>query len=230
VSYPVGSVRAVNPWRALVEAAFPARCPGCGCPAEPVCDACARSLRAPPPYLPPPGVDRWLALFAYDGLARDLIARIKYWRTRATVPWLAERMAALVALADEDAHVHLVTWAPTTASRRRDRGFDHAELLARGVARALGIRAGPTLRRRPGPPQTGQPAAVRRAGPRFGARSAGLPHCVLLVDDVATTGATLAAAAAALRSRGTARVVAVTAARTPQPGLVSPGRPRGAHV
>jgi competence protein ComFC len=175
-------------------------------------------------------VDRWLALFAYDGVARDLIARIKYRRTRATVPWLAERMAALVTLAGEDVRLDLVTWAPTTASRRHDRGFDHAEVLARAIAGALRLRAGPTLWRRPGPPQTGRPAAVRRAGPRFDARRAGLPRGVLLVDDVATTGATLTAAADALRSRGAARVVAVTAARTPQPGRFSPGRPRVAHV
>lgn len=146
------------------------------------------------------------------------------------MPWLAERMAALVTLAGEHARVDLVTWAPTTTSRRHDRGFDHAELLARAIARALGLRAGPTLWRHPGPPQTGQRAAVRRAGPRFDARRAGLPGGVLLVDDVATTGATLTAAAGALRSRGAARVVAVTAARTPQPGGASPGRPRVARV
>jgi predicted amidophosphoribosyltransferase len=230
VSYLVGSVGAVNPWRALIEAAFPARCPGCGRPAEPVCAACARTLRAPPPYPPPPGVDRWVALFAYDGVARDLIARVKYWRTRATVPWLAERMATLVTLAGEDSRLDLVTWAPTTTSRRHDRGFDHAELLARAIARALDLPVGPTLRRRSGPPQTGQPAAVRRAGPRFDARRAELPDVVLVVDDVATTGATLTAAAAALRRRGAARVVAVTAARTPQPARRSSGRPGVARV
>ncbi|HMF04649.1 MAG TPA: phosphoribosyltransferase family protein, partial [Acidimicrobiia bacterium] len=75
-----------------------------------------------------------------------------------------------------------------------------------------------TLRRRPGPPQTGRPAAARRAGPRFDTRRSALTGRVLLVDDVATTGATIGAAAAALRRAGVSSVIAVTVARTPRPG------------
>jgi predicted amidophosphoribosyltransferase len=208
----------MNPWRAVVEAVFPTVCPGCGQAAEPVCRACARTLRAPPALPPPVGVDRWLAPFAYEGVARELVARVKYRRTRATVPWLAACMARLVAAAGVHRAVGLVTWPPTTTPRRRDRGFDHAELLARAVARELGLPARPTLRRRPGPPQTGRPAIARRAGPRFETRLGALPGGVLLVDDVATTGATIAAAAAALRRAGVTSVIAVTAARTPRPG------------
>jgi predicted amidophosphoribosyltransferase len=214
----------VNPWRALVEAAFPASCPGCGRAAEPVCVDCARTLRAPPVSPPPAGVDRWLAPFAYEGVARELVARVKYWRTRATVPWLATHMARLVVAAGADIDVGVATWAPTTTRRRHARGFDHAEILARAIARELGLRARPTLRRRPGPPQTGRPAVARRAGPQFDARHGVVPARVLLIDDVATTGATIAAAADALRRAGASSVVAVTAARTPRPGRVSPGQ------
>lgn len=207
-----------QPWRAFVEAVFPAACPGCGRPAEPVCAACTRTLHAPPVLPPPAGVERWMAPFAYEGVARELVARVKYWRTRATVPWLAACMTRLVVATGAHTAVELVTWTPTTTSRRRTRGFDHAELLARAVARELRLPARPTLRRRPGPPQTGRPAAARRAGPRFDARSGAFPARVLLVDDVGTTGATIAAAAEALRRAGVTSVIAVTAARTPRPG------------
>ncbi len=220
----------MNPLRALVEAVFPASCPGCGRAAEPVCDACARTLRAPPVSPPPAGVDRWLAPFAYEGVARELVARVKYWRTRATVPWLATHMARLVVAAGAHIDVGVATWAPTTTPRRHARGFDHAELLARAVARQLGLRARPTLRRRPGPQQTGRPAVARRAGPQFDARPGVMPARVLLVDDVATTGATIAAAADALRRAGVSSVVAVTAARTPRPGRVSPGQRAACRV
>jgi len=171
-----------------------------------------------------------LAPFAYEGVARELVARVKYWRARATVPWLAKHMARLVGVAGAATEVDFATWTPTTTSRRHARGFDHAEVLARAVARELGLRARPTLRRRPGPPQTGRPAAARRAGPQFDARRIAFSARVLLVDDVATTGATVAAAAAALRRAGVTSVVAVTAARTPRPGRVSPGEPAAGRV
>ena len=101
---------------------------------------------------------------------------------------------------------------------RRARGFDPAELLARARRRVVSAaRRAALLTRAPGPPQTGLPAAARRVGPRF-TSSRAAPRSVLLVDDIATTGATLTAAASALRAGGAARVVALTAARTPRPG------------
>ena len=169
-------------------------------------------MRAPSAVAPPRGIDEWWAAYSYDGVARELVARVKYRRMHGGVPFLADAMVRLVAPPVPD----VVTWAPTTPRRRRERGFDHAEILARAVGRRLRRPVRGLLRRGDGPPQTGLPAAARRRGPDFTVQGP-TPCSVLLIDDVATTGATLTAAAAVLRAHGGTRVVALTAARTPPP-------------
>ncbi len=206
--------------RELVATLLPATCPGCGCPAEPVCSHCAQGLVSPVPAPPPPGVDAWVAPFAYHGVARELIARVKYRGARAAVPFLADATARAVRPLVEQLQPEAVTWAPTTSGRRRARGFDHAELLATAVARRLDLPVAALLRRGPGAPQTGRVAAARRVGPTF--HALGTARRVLVVDDVATTGATLSAAASALRANGATIVGAACAARTPPKGWKPP--------
>ena len=196
----------------LLSAVFPAACPGCGRPAEPVCARCLAGLRAAPAAPPPPGVDAWVAPFAYEGVARELVARAKYRGRHAALPWLAAAIAD--ALGPVPLVVDVVTWVPTDGSRRRARGYDHARRLAEAVARYCRLPARALLARGPGPPQTGLAIEGRAIGPSIRAR-ARAPARVLLVDDVATTGASLTRASAALRSAGAVTIVAATAARTP---------------
>ena len=79
---------------AVVGAVLPGRCPGCGRAAEPVCATCAAGLRRPPVLATPPMVDGWVAAFTYEGVAREIVARLKYRNERAALPWLAAAMAA----------------------------------------------------------------------------------------------------------------------------------------
>ncbi len=127
-------------------------------------------------------------------------------------------------------HLPLLVPVPLHASRRRERGFNQSELLARGLARALGKERGETApevvpaclrRKRATPPQTGLSVAARHANLR-GAFEVVKPDAVrgraiVVVDDVMTTGATISACARALKRAGSGPVMGLTLARaTPQ--------------
>jgi ComF family protein len=155
------------------------------------------------------------AVWLEDG-ARRAVHQLKYDGWHGVAPALAEAMRRLEPL--EAGSVLLPI--PLGRRRLRERGYNQAEALARALGRAAGLRVetGALRRARETRSQTALAPAARTANvegafmasPTRGAR-------LVLVDDVCTTGATLVAAARALRAAGAARVEAVTFARAPLP-------------
>lgn len=160
-------------------------------------------------------MERLFALVAYEGPAVPLVLRLKAGRERSALGWCA---AGLSLLFPPDLAIDVVTWAPTTRRRAASRGGDQGRMLATAVARRAGLRSHSTLVRLPGPAQHGRTRADRLAGPHLAARYALDGLAVAVVDDVTTTGATMAVAAGALVAAG-ARVVigAAVAAALPVP-------------
>ena len=209
----------------VLDLVFPPKCPFCQRiledPRASVCPMCAPGL----PWLEGDAAERSVAFadgcfspLAYRDAVSEAVRRYKFSRVRA----LGRPFAALMARCLDDCpdrRPDLICWAPLSARRRRERGFDQAELLAREVGRRLSVPVRPVLwkLRHTGPQSGLEDMAARRDNVRGayallpGADLAG--KRVVLVDDVVTSGSTLGACAAVLRRGGAERVYCLTLAQ-----------------
>ena len=216
------------PVQRLLDVLLPPTCPGCGREGEMICAQCRRPLErrlAEPAGVPlglparqPAGIVQLEWCAAYNGPARACLHALKYDGERRLVEPLSEIMAARWARAGIGGDV--LVPVPVHAARKRQRGFDQAELLARGVGQRLALPVVHAVRR--ATKTMAQHALGRRArAANVGHAFAADPICaaqirgrwVVLIDDLTTTGATLSGCAAVLYEAGASAVSALALAR-----------------
>jgi ComF family protein len=218
---------------ALAPGAFPAFCTGClldlpgarrprcaRCAhptdrAAPACTACA----LPSPQVPT--VDRTFAAADYAPPLDRVVTSLKFGRQLALARPLGELLAARWLAATPAPPIDVLVPVPLATARLAQRGFNQSLEIARAMSAALG-RPVPVLARglrrlKETPAQAGLALAERRANLKGCFAGAGRLDgmTIGLVDDVMTSGSTLAEAAGALREAGADRVVALVVARTP---------------
>jgi ComF family protein len=216
---------------AALDLALPAACSGCGREGAPLCDGCGSALDARlalpggtpiglPAELPAPLLQlEWCAPFA--GPVRSALHDLKYAGERR----LAEPLGAAIARrwARVGAGAGIVVPVPVHAERERRRGYDQAALIADAAARHLGLPLAHALERGRATIAQFELGRDERAANVAGAfrlrASKALEgraiagRWVLLVDDVVTTGATLAACGRTLEEAGARAVSAIAVAR-----------------
>jgi ComF family protein len=213
--------------------------------AEPMCGCCGRPFffeAGPPPSALPDSsgptplcrlcrvkfyaFDRARSFAVYDDALIEAVLLLKYEEITRLGGWFAARLAELVEREAAEWRADVVVPVPLHRDRQRERGYNQAELIARPLARRLGLKIERYLlaRTRPRPAQlvlsrTEHWKSVRGAyATREGLKVDNLR--VLLIDDVLTTGATLDACARALKKAGAAAVLGLTVARVRSAGMV----------
>ena len=208
----------------LLDLLYPPRCPFCHRFLDGgmrVCARCERSL----PYMPAGSLDRTFenldecfSVLRYEGDVRKSLHRYKFGGVSAYAGCYAKLLAECIE--DNAIYADVVTWAPLSARRLRERGYDQARLLAEGAAEYMETPCLPLLKkRRHNAAQSGTKSAnERRRNVRGVYTYAGNTPLdgmtVLLVDDIVTTGATLDECAGVLRKAGAAEILALTLACT----------------
>lgn len=210
--------------------------------AEPLCEQCGRPFTAPmaAQTVQPLcrvcragtyGFTRARSFAIYNDALGAAIVLLKYEEVTRLGDWFAARLVETIAAHGNDFCPDVVVPVPLHADRLRERGYNQAEMIARPLARRLGLKLDPCLlaRTRPRPPQlvlsrserwkSVRGAYATREGVRVDKAR------VLLVDDVFTTGATLNACAGALRKAGAAEVMGLTVGRVVA-GWPSSGSPQ----
>ena len=215
----------MNLWEAFLDLLFPPKCPFCQKLLDdsraPLCPDCQKKL----PWLSGAealraveGTVGCLSPLAYRDGVPEAVRRYKF----PGNPSYGKPFGLLMAQCALDAlggAADLVTWVPLSRKRKKKRGFDQAELLARTAARELGLPARPLLEkvRDNGPQSHLEDEADRRANVkdvyrlRPGEDLSG--QRILLVDDVVTTGSTLGECARTLRAGGAGEVWGLTLAQ-----------------
>lgn len=191
-------------------------CEICGDPIEGLVEHvfhCSFCRRRRPPF------DLARSAVRYRGSMRELLQAFKYGAATHLSVDLTGMLGACVDAHYSGIDFDAVTFVPLYPRRERDRTYNQARLLARGLARRLGVSVGEgcLCRIRATATQTALSAAERRSNVSgaFLARNSDWldGRCMLLVDDVMTTGATVAECARVLREAGAAAVYVVTVAR-----------------
>ena len=208
----------------ILDLLFPPKCVFCGRVLHSVddgwCDRCTEEL----PFADNGGrqygevFDFCVSPLYYRGSVRKSILRFKFRGMSAYAAVYCRLMADCI-------HEHLgvkydiITWVPLSGKRERSRGYDQAMLLALATALELGDVAAETLKKsRDVQAQSELGGMEERSANISGAYVATDPElvegkCVLLIDDVITTGSTLNECARVLRAAGAARVVCAALAR-----------------
>lgn len=192
--------RAALPWNRVA-------CPRCARPlASPVAHECPRCLRQAPPQ------DLTVAAFRYEEPVAGLIHAVKYHARLEDAAWLSAALLECLQARVAAGHPlpEVLIPVPLHSGRLRRRGYNQALELARPLARGLGLRLLPhaAVRTRATPDQIGQKAAQRRRNVRgaFALKADLRGRRVALLDDVMTTGSTLAELTRACRRAGAVSV------------------------
>jgi ComF family protein len=200
--------------RKLIELIAPDTCLGCGRQGDLLCANCLAKLPAGR-NVPPSGQLAGVTVATdYTGPVKELILSLKFKRSRSAAALAAWLLAGRLSL--ESARFDCVTAVPIAPARYRERGYNQAELIARALARQLGVPYRSLLGRTTTEHQMGRTRAERLAGIQ-GAFYATRRHLagqrILVVDDVVTTGATLGECAHVLRGAGAKVVYGAAVAR-----------------
>lgn len=201
----------------LLDLLFPPRCAFCGRltgTSGGVCESCRDSLPRIPDgeALKKAGGHDCAVTFYYEGVVREGILGLKFrnkpWRARVFGGYIAQTAAEHLS-----GRFDAVTYVPVSWRRRYRRGYDQARLLAQAACAAWGVKPETVLRKtRHTPPQSGLTSGEERRANAKGAYAVPRPERVrgrrfLLIDDVYTTGSTMAACAGALMEAGAESVV-----------------------
>lgn len=188
-------------------------CPRCGVPADSATEPCLGCVGSPPPQQ---GTILW---GSYDGILRQAVLALKHRGHDEIARPLGQRMAARIVLAPWFDEITMVASVPSHGLRRLRRGSSAAALVGANLAATIHRPLGPALRRHGLHRQAGHTRIQRMQLPpgSFSAKPSVQGECVLLVDDVSTTGTTLRRATNSLLSAGAQAVYCIAIAHAPDP-------------